>query len=83
MAGIGVELNIPQEAQDETAMLALVSAGVGCAMINVAAAHRPPPRVRFRKVAGVSVPIDFVFAYREPPGTLVSLMLDALKTGAP
>ncbi|MEM7529662.1 MAG: LysR family transcriptional regulator [Pseudomonadota bacterium] len=75
LAGIGIAPQIVQEAHDETAVLALVSAGVGCAMVNAAAAHRPPPRVRFHPIAGVSVPIAFVFAYRDPPGTLVTPML--------
>lgn len=79
LARIGVEPQILQEAQDETAMLALVSAGIGCALVNAAAAYRPPPLVRFYKVAGVSVPIDFVFAYREPAGTLVLPMLNAVR----
>lgn len=84
LAGIGIEPQIVQEAHDETAMLALVSAGVGCALVNAAAAHRPPPRVRFHPVAGVSVPIVLVFAYRDPPGTLVAPMLRAVRaTEAP
>ncbi|MEO0363425.1 MAG: LysR family transcriptional regulator [Pseudomonadota bacterium] len=82
LAGIGVEPHIAQEAHDETAMLALVSAGVGCALVNAVAAHRPPPRVRFRAVAGVSVPIAFVFAYREPAGALVAPMLRAAQAAA-
>ena len=82
LAGIGVEPQIVQEAQDETAILALVSAGVGCALVNAAAAHRPPPRVRFRPVAGVSVPIEFVFAYRDPPGTLTAPMLAAARAAS-
>ncbi|MEO1681372.1 MAG: LysR family transcriptional regulator [Pseudomonadota bacterium] len=82
LAGIGVVPQIVQEAHDETAMLALVSAGVGCALVNSAAAHRPPPRVRFHRIAGVSVPIDFVFAYRTPAGTLVRPMLAAAQDAA-
>ncbi|MEM7530118.1 MAG: LysR family transcriptional regulator [Pseudomonadota bacterium] len=76
---IGIEPQVVQVAADETAMLALVSAGVGCALVNAAAAHRPPPRVRFHRIAGVSVPIDFVLAYRDPPGTLVARMLGATR----
>ncbi len=80
LARIGVEPQILQEARDETAILALVSAGVGCALVNGAAAHRPPPRVRFHRVEGVSVPIDFVFAHHDPPGTLVAPMLRAARS---
>lgn len=79
LAFIGVEPQIVQEAQDETAMLALVSAGAGCALVNAAAAHRPPPRVRFYAVEGVSVPVTFVLAFRPPPGTLVGLMIAAIE----
>ncbi|MEM7487624.1 MAG: LysR family transcriptional regulator [Pseudomonadota bacterium] len=77
---IGLAPQIVQEARDETAMLALVSAGVGCALVNAAAAHRPPPRVRFHAVAGVSIPLEFVLAFRPPPGTLVGLMVAAVET---
>ncbi|MEM9797154.1 MAG: LysR family transcriptional regulator [Pseudomonadota bacterium] len=80
LARIGVEPQIVQVAADETAMLALVSAGVGCALVNGAAAHRPPPRVRFHPVAGISVPITFVLAHRDPPSTLVKPMIAAART---
>jgi DNA-binding transcriptional LysR family regulator len=79
LARIGVASPVVQLATNETAMLALVSAGAGCALVNAVNAQRPPPRVRFHRVAGVSVPVAFVFAHRDPPGTLLAPMLRAIE----
>ena len=67
-----------QLADDETTIFSLVSAGVGCAFVNSANRHRPPHNVQFREVRGLSVPIDFLFVHRDPPGTVLSTFLDAL-----
>ncbi|GGX47393.1 LysR family transcriptional regulator [Tateyamaria omphalii] len=64
LAGIGFDPVIVQEAENETTMLSLVSAGVGCAFVNSANTHRPPRQVRFHKVKGLSVPIEFLFVTR-------------------
>ncbi|MEL6463554.1 MAG: LysR family transcriptional regulator [Pseudomonadota bacterium] len=61
LADIGFDPQIVQEAENETTMLSLVAAGVGCAFVNSANAHRPPRQVRFHKVSGLSVPIEFLF----------------------
>ncbi|WP_299651101.1 LysR family transcriptional regulator [uncultured Tateyamaria sp.] len=68
--GIGLDPVIVQEAENETTMLSLVSAGVGCAFVNSANMHRPPERVQFRQVQGLSVPIEFLFITGKNPGTL-------------
>lgn len=70
LARIGFDSTVVQEAENETTMLSLVSAGVGCAFVNSANMHRPPRRVQFRKVKGLSVPIEFLFVTRKTPGDL-------------
>lgn len=78
LADIGFELHIVQEAVDETTMLSLVSAGVGCAFVNSANMHRPPRLVQFREVEGLSVPIEFLFLTRRSPGGLTQLLVDTV-----
>lgn len=75
---IGIIPKIVQLVEDETAILSLVSAGVGCAFVNSANRHRPPHNVQFREVRGLSVPIEFLFVHRDPPGTVLSTFLAAL-----
>lgn len=70
LAGVGFDPVIVQEAENETTILSLVSAGVGCAFVNSANMHRPPQQVQFRSVAGLSVPIEFLFVTRRQPGNL-------------
>ncbi len=70
LAGIEFHPDIVQEAENETTILSLVSAGVGCAFVNSANMHRPPKQVRFYEVAGVSVPIEFLFVTTRNAGGL-------------
>ncbi|MEM8751043.1 MAG: LysR family transcriptional regulator [Pseudomonadota bacterium] len=67
---IGLDPVVVQEAENETTMLSLVSAGVGCAFVNSANMNRPPSGVQFRQVRGLSVPIEFLFVTRNSPGDL-------------
>ncbi|MEM6340149.1 MAG: LysR family transcriptional regulator [Pseudomonadota bacterium] len=78
LSGIGFKPQIVQEAKDETTILSLVSAGVGCAFVNSANMHRPPRRVQFRKVKGLSVPIEFLFLTQRSPGSLTQLLIDVV-----
>ncbi|MCE8008714.1 LysR family transcriptional regulator [Aestuariivita sp.] len=78
LKGIGFEAQIVQEAMDETTMLSLVSAGVGCAFVNSTNMQRPPRRVQFRKVEGLSVPIEFLFVTPKSPGSLTQLLTDTV-----
>ena len=78
LADIGLQPEIIQDAVDETTMLSLVSAGVGCAFVNSANMQRPPRRVQFREVQGLSVPIDFLFVTRRSPGSLTQLLADTV-----
>ncbi|MBC8639574.1 LysR family transcriptional regulator [Caballeronia sp. EK] len=59
----GLTLDIRQEASTETAILSLVAAGVGAALVNAANRDRPPARVRFVDVTDLSVrlPLEFCF----------------------
>ncbi|WP_167767217.1 LysR family transcriptional regulator [Jannaschia formosa] len=78
LAEIGFRPQIVQEAVDETTMLSLVSAGVGCAFVNSANMQRPPRRVQFREVKGLSVPIEFLFLTQRMPGSLTQLLADTV-----
>lgn len=59
----GLTLDIRQEASTETAILSLVSAGMGAAIVNAANRHRPPARVRFVDLKDLSVPLPLEFCY--------------------
>ncbi|MCV3273348.1 LysR family transcriptional regulator [Roseobacter sinensis] len=78
LADIGFAPQIVQEAVDETTMLSLVSAGVGCAFVNSANMQRPPRRVQFREVDGLSVPLEFLFLTQSTRGSLTQLLVDTV-----
>jgi DNA-binding transcriptional LysR family regulator len=59
----GLTLDIRQEASTETAILSLVSAGMGAAIVNAANRDRPPARVRFVDLKDLSVPLPLKFCY--------------------
>lgn len=61
---LGVSLNVVQEEQTESAILALVGAGIGAALVNSANLGRPPASVRFLNLADLSLPMPLVFVYR-------------------
>ncbi|MDR5835919.1 LysR family transcriptional regulator [Caballeronia sp. LZ034LL] len=63
----GLTLDICQEASTETAILSLVSAGLGAAIVNAANRDRPPARVRFVELRdlSVSLPLEFCFIAQE------------------
>ncbi len=77
---IGLTPNLVQLASNETTVLSLVSAGVGCAFVNSANRDRPPKNVQFREVLGLSIPLEFVFVNRDPPGTLLSRFIRAFES---
>lgn len=70
LTDIGFHPTVVQVAENETTMLSLVSAGVGCAFVNSANMHRPPQHVQFHEVQGLSVPIEFLFVTRNNAGGL-------------
>jgi DNA-binding transcriptional LysR family regulator len=59
----GLTLDIRQEATTETAILSLVSAGLGVAIVNAANRDRPPARVRFVELQDLSVPLPLEFCF--------------------
>lgn len=79
LARIGFHPNVVQQAENETTMLSLVSAGVGCAFVNSANMHRPPQHVQFHAVAGLSVPIEFLFVTRKSAGGLTQRLRDIVE----
>lgn len=64
----GLTLDIRQEASTETAILSLVSAGMGAAIVNAANRDRPPSRVRFVELRDLSVPLPLEFCFVEQGG---------------
>lgn len=75
---LGFQARVVQVAEDEATILSLVSAGVGCAIVNSANRDRPPRNVQLREVRGLSVPLTMVFLHRQPPGEMVRRLLRAL-----
>lgn len=61
----GLTLNVVQDVSTETAIMSLVSAGIGCAIVNTANRGRPPALVRFLDIADLSVPMPLTFVYRK------------------
>jgi DNA-binding transcriptional LysR family regulator len=59
----GLTLDIRQEAATETAILSLVSAGIGAAIVNAANRDRPPARVRFVDLQDLSIPLPLEFCF--------------------
>ncbi|WP_300056450.1 LysR family transcriptional regulator [uncultured Roseobacter sp.] len=80
LEGIGLDPLIVQEAETETTILSLVAAGVGCAFVNSANIYRPPHQVQFRKVQGLSVPIEFLFLTGKRSGPLARRLEDIVRS---
>ncbi len=59
----GLTIHIVQEVGSEAAMLSLVSAGIGVAIVNSCNRWRAPSRVNFVELADLSVPLPLSFAY--------------------
>jgi DNA-binding transcriptional LysR family regulator len=58
----GLTLNVVQEVSTEAAILSLVSAGIGAAIVNSANRARPPARAQFLDLADVSIRLPLSFA---------------------
>lgn len=67
----GVELNVVQEATTEAAILSLVCAGIGAAIVNSANLGRPPAQVRFFRLKELSIPMPLTFVHRQGADTPV------------
>jgi DNA-binding transcriptional LysR family regulator len=61
----GLTLNVVQEVPTEAAILSLVSAGIGAAIVNAANLGRPPARAQFLRLTDLSIPMPLAFAYLE------------------
>ena len=61
----GLTLDVVQEVSTEAAILSLVSAGVGAAIVNSANRERPPALVQFLTLSDLSIVLPLHFAYHE------------------
>lgn len=61
----GVHLKVAQEASTETAILSLVCAGIGAAIVNSANLGRPPAQARFFRLQDLSLPMPLTFVSRQ------------------
>lgn len=81
----GLTLDIVQEVTTEAAILSLVSAGIGAAIVNSGNLSRPPARVQFLKLADIEISIPLAFAYSRsnvnPALARFIALLDSLRTG--
>lgn len=62
-ARAGVVPRVLQEVESEAAAMALVSAGVGAAVVNTANRARPPALVQFLEFSDLSIPMPCAFVY--------------------
>lgn len=60
----GLVLNVVQEVTTETAILSLVSAGIGAAIVNAANRARPPALVQLLDLADLPVTLTMAFVHR-------------------
>lgn len=59
----GLFPRIVAEAKNEAAVLSLVSAGIGIAIVNDRNQHRPPPRVEFAEIRDLRMQLPLVFTF--------------------
>ncbi len=80
----GLTLNVVQEVTTETAILSLVSAGIGAAIVNAGNLGRQPARVQFLELADLPLALPLAFAYprqnQNPALARFIEMLNALHT---
>lgn len=80
----GLTLDIRQEATTETAILSLVSAEMGAAIVNAANRERPPARVRFVELQDLSVPLPLEFCFMANGlNAALQQFVDLLRQAAP
>lgn len=61
----GLVPNIVQEGQNEAAILSLVSAGIGIAIVNDRNRFRPPARVEFVQIRDLRLSLSLSFAFQK------------------
>ncbi len=64
----GLTPQVVQEVSTEAAILSLVSAGIGAAIVNAANRGRPPARARFHDLADVAIRLPLSFVWRRDDG---------------
>lgn len=67
-ARAGLTLSVAQEVSTEPAILSLVSAGIGAAIVNAANLGRPPVQARFLPLVDISVPLPLSFVHMQSNG---------------
>ncbi|SUX29420.1 LysR family transcriptional regulator [Chromobacterium vaccinii] len=76
----GIRLDVVQEQPTEAAMLSLVCAGVGAAIVNAANLARPPAQVRFYRLRNLSVPLPLCFVWKREAGNpALARFIDSLR----
>jgi DNA-binding transcriptional LysR family regulator len=79
----GLTLHVTQEEQTESAILSLVSAGIGAALVNSANRARAPMRVKFIPIKPSPVQLTLAFAYlRNSDNPALARFLDVLSASA-
>ncbi|MDM8355891.1 LysR family transcriptional regulator [Pandoraea communis] len=80
----GLTLDIVQEVTTEAAILSLVSAGIGAAIVNASNKSRPPARVAFIDIKDLDIRLPLGFAYarenRNPALARFLTLLETLRT---
>lgn len=79
----GLVPDIVQEGENEAAVLSLVSAGIGVAIVNDRNRFRPPVRVEFATIRDLRVQLPLSFAFqKEYVNPALETMLDYLRGAA-
>jgi DNA-binding transcriptional LysR family regulator len=79
-AAAGLTMNVVQEASTEVAILSLVSAGIGAAIVNGKNQARPPAMVQFIKLSDISIKLPLAFVTQvEPENPAVSQFITTLR----
>lgn len=77
----GIALNVVQEATTEAAILSLVCAGIGAAIVNSANLGRPPAQIRFFRLKDLSIPMPLTFVHlKEADNPVLMQFLSGLQT---
>nr|WP_116136233.1 LysR family transcriptional regulator [Trinickia diaoshuihuensis] len=77
----GLTLRVTQEEATESAILSLVSAGIGAALVNSANCSRAPVRVKFVALKSFPVRLPLSFAYKETnDNPALARLIDVLKS---
>ncbi|OZI23813.1 LysR family transcriptional regulator [Bordetella genomosp. 9] len=80
----GVTLRVVQEVSTEAAMLALVCAGIGAAIVNSANLGRPPALARFARLSDLSIDMPLVFTFgKHAANPVLARFIDTVRDPRP